>query len=182
MCHETPVSPRPPAEDKRLTEPHPPFEVLFLCNSNCGRSLFAEAILNREGEGRFRAHSGGAHPAAEANPIALDILEKLGHDTSSLAPKSWDIFREPGAPQFDFVFTVCDEAAGEPCPAWPGDPMHAHWGVPDPTKFVGSEAETYAVYEEAYRMLLQRVRLFTSLPIRELDRMSLHGHVSGIGG
>jgi protein-tyrosine-phosphatase len=164
----------------RLTEPHPPFEVLFLCNSNCGRSLFAEAILNREGDGRLRAHSGGARPADAPNPVAIDLLQKLGHDTSGLSPKSWDVFREPGAPSFDFIFTVCDEAAGEPCPAWPGDPMHAHWGVPDPTRFVGSEAETYAVYEEAYRMLLQRVRLFTSLPLRELDRMSLHGQVQGI--
>lgn len=163
-----------------MTAQHPPFEVLFLCNSNCGRSLFAESILNREGEGLFKAYSGGARPADAANPIALDLLAKLGHDTSALGPKSWDIYRKPGAPAFDFVFTVCDEAAGEPCPAWPGNPMNAHWSIPDPTLFVGSPAETYAVYEDTYRMLLQRVRLFTSLPLRELDRMSLHGELHTI--
>lgn len=161
-----------------MTEPHPPLEVLFLCNSNCGRSLFVEAIRNREGQGLFRADSGGARPAEAANPIVIDILGKLGHDTAALMPKNWDIFREPGASQFDFMFTVCDEAAGKPCPAWPGDPMRAHWGGPEPTCFVGSEAETNAVYEEAYRLLLQRVRLFTTLPIRELDRMSLHGQAA----
>jgi protein-tyrosine-phosphatase len=163
-----------------MTAQHQPFEILFLCNSNCGRSLIAESILNREGGGLFKAYSGGACPAEVANPVALDLLAKLGHDTSALAPKSWDVFRKPDAPDFDFVFTVCDETAGEPCPAWPGNPMNAHWSIPDPTKFVGSLAETYAVYEDIYRMLLQRAQLFINLPIRELDRMSLHQEVHAI--
>jgi protein-tyrosine-phosphatase len=165
-----------------MTQTHPPINVLFLCNSNCGRSLFAEAILNAEGAGRFRGFSAGTRPAERANPVAIDLLAKLGHDTGGLSPKDWSVFRAPDAPTFDFVFTLCDEAANEPCPVWPGNPVNGHWSIPAPSLAVGSDAEIYAAHEEAYRMIRQQLLLFISLPIRELDRMSLHHHVKGLEG
>jgi protein-tyrosine-phosphatase len=159
-----------------MTE-HVPFNVLFLCNSNSGRSLFAEAILNCEWGPAFHGWSAGTSPAERANPIALDLLAKLGHDTAGLAPKDWSVFRLPDAPTFDFVFTLCDDAAGEPCPAWPGNPVTGHWSIPAPSRVAGSETEVYAAYEEAYGMIRRQLMMFTSLPIRELDRISLHHHV-----
>lgn len=162
-----------------MTE-HPPLNVLFLCNSNCGRSLFAEAILNREWGPQFRGFSAGTQPAERANPVAIDLLAKLGHATEGLVPKDWSVFRAPDAPNFDFVFTLCDDAAEEPCPAWPGNPVTGHWSIPAPSRVTGSEVEVYAAYEEAYGMIRRQLMLFTSLPLRELDRMSLHHHVKGL--
>lgn len=158
-----------------------PYNVLFLCTGNSCRSIMAEAILDREGDGRFKGWSAGVAPRGEVHPVALDLLVKLGHPIDHLRSKNWDEFREPGAPALDFIFTVCDEAADEPCPAWPGDPLTAHWSVPDPAAFHGTDAETYAVFEDAYRMLRQRIGIFVNLPIRALDEMSLQHHVNEIG-
>lgn len=163
-----------------MTEPHPPLNVLFLCNTNCGRSLFAESILNREWSGLFRGYSAGTRPAERANPVAVDLLAKLGHDTAGLEPKDWHLFARPEAPDLDFVFTLCDEAASEPCPVWPGNPMTGHWSIPAPSRIAGSDVELYAAYEEAYGMIRRQLMMFTSLPIRELDRMSLHHHVAAL--
>jgi protein-tyrosine-phosphatase len=161
---------------------HPPLNVLFLCNSNCGRSLFAESILNHEWAPQFRGFSAGTQVAERANPVAIDVLSKLGHDISGLAPKDWRIFQGAEAPTFDFVFTLCDDAANEPCPAWPGNPVTGHWSIPAPSRVTGNEVEVYAAYEDAYRMIHRQLVMFTSLPIRELDRMSLHLHVKGLEG
>jgi arsenate reductase len=158
-----------------------PFNVLFLCTGNSARSIMAEAILNRIGGGKFRAFSAGSHPKGEINPHAVRLLRKLNYDITGMYSKSWEEFSKPGAPQLDFVFTVCDDAAGESCPVWPGKPMTAHWGVPDPAKATGTEAEIAVAFNNAYRMLYQRIAVFTALPIEKLDRLSLQGKLDEIG-
>jgi arsenate reductase len=157
------------------------FNVLFLCTGNSARSIMAEAILNRMGMGKFRAYSAGSHPKGELNPHAVRLLRKLNYDISGMYSKSWDEFAKPGAPLLDFVFTVCDDAAGESCPVWPGQPMTAHWGVPDPARATGTDAEIALAFNDAYRMLHQRIAIFTALPIDKLDRLSLQGKLDEIG-
>ena len=148
------------------------FNVLFLCTGNSARSIMAEAILNKVGAGKFHAYSAGSRPTGQLNPHALRLLQSLGYDTSRFRSKSWNDFAKPGAPALDFVFTVCDNAAGETCPVWPGQPMTAHWGVPDPVEAKGSPAEIALAFKDAYRMLHQRIGVFTALPIRSLDQLS----------
>jgi len=158
-----------------------PLNVLFLCTGNSARSILAEAIMNREGRGRFRAWSAGSHPRGEVNPNAIRLLQSLHHDTSDLRSKSWDEFEQPGAPRLDFVFTVCDDAAAEVCPIWPGQPMTAHWGMPDPAAATGSAAEVALAFADAYRMLANRIGLFINLPMAALDRLSLQRRLNEIG-
>jgi arsenate reductase (thioredoxin) len=158
-----------------------PFNVLFLCTGNSARSIMAEAILNKVGAGKFRAHSAGSHPKGRVHPETLRLLQSLDYETSGFRSKSWHEFTAPGAPQFDFVFTVCDNAAAEACPLWPGQPMTAHWGVPDPAEATGSEAEIALAFKDAYRMLNRRIGIFTSLPLRSLDRLTLQNKLKDIG-
>jgi arsenate reductase (thioredoxin) len=157
------------------------YNVLFLCAGNSARSILAEALLNREGQGRFIAHSAGSRPRGEVHPCALDVLRALGHATEGLRSKSWDEFAAPGAPKLDFVFTVCDNAAGEVCPVWPGQPMTAHWGIPDPAMVEGNAAEQHAAFFDTYRMLRNRIEPFLALPIESIDRMSLQARLREIG-
>jgi len=157
------------------------YNVLFLCTGNSARSILAEAILNREGKGRINAYSAGSQPKGEVHHYALDLLRQLGHSTQGFRSKSWDEFAKPGAPQLDFVFTVCDNAANEVCPIWSGQPMTAHWGIPDPAAVEGNEAEKRLAFSEAYRMMKNRISTFLSLPIASLDRMSLQNKLSDIG-
>ena len=158
-----------------------PLNVLFLCTGNSARSIFAEAILNKVGHGRFRAFSAGSQPKGRVNPDTIALLRGLGYDTSQFRSKSWDEFTRPGAPQFDFVFTVCDNAAAESCPIWPGQPMTAHWGIPDPAGVKGSPAEVALAFKDAYRMLNQRIGIFVSLPIRSLSQLTLQRRLREIG-
>jgi arsenate reductase len=158
-----------------------PFDVLFLCTGNSARSIIAEAILNKVGAGRFRAYSAGSHPKGRVNPDTIQLLQGLGYDTSDFCSKSWSEFAKPGAPPLDFVFTVCDNAAGEACPVWPGQPMTAHWGIPDPAEATGSPAEIALAFKDAYRMLNQRIGIFTALPLRSLDQLSLQNKLREIG-
>ncbi len=158
-----------------------PFNALFLCTGNSARSIIAEAILNKLGAGRFKAFSAGSQPKGQINPNTIILLDGLGYDTSGLRSKSWSEFAQPGAPSLDFVFTVCDNAAGESCPLWPGQPMTAHWGVPDPAEATGSPAEAALAFKDAYQMLHQRIAVFTSLPIRSLDQLSLQAKLKAIG-
>jgi len=160
---------------------HQPYNVLFLCTGNSARSIMAEAILNAEGGGRFRAFSAGSRPAGAVNPHALDLLLRMGHDVTGLRSKSWDEFAGPGAPAFDFIFTVCDNAAGEACPVIPGTAATAHWGIPDPAAVTGSPAEVAVAFDDAYRMLAKRIGLFVALPLASLDRSALHHHLHAIG-
>jgi arsenate reductase len=157
------------------------YNVLFLCTGNSARSIMAEAILNYRGNGRFRAYSGGSYPKGVVNPRALAQLERVGMPTSGLRSKSWDEFARPGAPALHFVITVCDDAAGEICPVWPGQPMTAHWGQPDPAAVDGSDIEQTTAFREAFRMLERRIVLFTSLPLARLDRLALGEKVRSIG-
>ena len=157
------------------------YNALFLCTGNSARSILAECILNREGRGRFHAFSAGSHPKGQVHPFALDLLKKMNHPTAGLRSKSWDEFATPGAPALDFVFTVCDNAASEVCPFWPGQPMTAHWGVPDPAAVEGSDAERHLAFADAYRMLSNRISIFTSLPIRSIDRLTLQRRLEEIG-
>ncbi|MCC6982050.1 MAG: arsenate reductase ArsC [Bauldia sp.] len=159
----------------------PRYNVLFLCTKNSARSIIGEAILNKVGEGRFQAFSAGSNPRGEVDPRVKALLERLGYDVSGARSKSWDEFAQPGAPELDFVFTVCDDAAGEECPIWPGQPMTAHWGIPDPAKAEGTDAEIALTYDDAYRMLMQRISIFTSLPIASLDRLALGRKLVEIG-
>jgi len=158
-----------------------PYNVLFLCTGNSARSVIAEAILNRLGAGKFRAFSAGSQPKGEINPRTIALLKSLNYDTSAMRSKSWSEFAAPGAPPLDFVFTVCDNAAGETCPVWPGQPMTAHWGVPDPAEATGSPAEIALAFKDTYRMLNQRIGIFVSLPMRSLDRLTLQQKLSAIG-
>ena len=158
-----------------------PFNVLFLCTGNSSRSIMAEAILNKLGAGKFRAFSAGSQPKGWVHPETLRLLQSLGYDTSRFRSKSWSEFADPGAPLLDFVFTVCNNAAGEACPVWPGQPMTARWGVPDPAAAEGSPAEIALAFKDAYRMLNQRIGIFTSLPLRALDQLSLQQKLREIG-
>ena len=158
------------------------YNVLFLCTGNSARSIIAEAILNREGRGKFKAFSAGSHPKGAVNPHALDLLRKFNYDVSTLRSKSWAEFAQAGSPDLDFVFTVCDNAAGEACPLWPGQPITAHWGIPDPAAATGSEAEIALAFRDAYRMLNRRIELFLALPIEKLDRLVLTTRLKAIGG
>lgn len=157
------------------------FNVLFLCTGNSARSILAEAILNKLGQGRFKGYSAGSQPKGAVHPQTIRLLHRLGHDTSALRSKSWDEFAKPGAPAFDFIFTVCDNAAGEACPVWPGKPATAHWGIPDPAEATGSDAEVAQAFADAYRMMSQRISAFIALPIRSLDTMSLRTSLRDIG-
>jgi arsenate reductase len=158
-----------------------PFNTLFLCTGNSARSIMAEAILNKIGHGKFRAYSAGSQPKGQINPNTIQLLQNLGYDRSAFRSKSWNEFAKPGAPPLDFVFTVCDNAAGETCPFWPGQPMTAHWGVPDPAEAQGSVAEIALTFKDAYRILFQRIGIFTALPIRGLDQLSLQKKLTEIG-
>jgi arsenate reductase len=160
--------------------PNRVFNVLFLCTGNSARSIIAEAILNHKGGGRFRAYSAGSHPTGKVNPAALDLLRHLNIPTGSLRSKAWDEFAAPGAPLLDFVITVCDNAAGEVCPVWPGQPMTAHWGVADPAP-VEDPVQKAKAFKEAYRVLARRIELFTSLPVDSLDRLALDAELRSIG-
>jgi arsenate reductase (thioredoxin) len=158
-----------------------PFNVLFLCTGNSARSIMAEAILNREGRGSFLAHSAGSQPKGQVHPYTLDLLRKLNFDLSSFRSKNWSEFSGPGAMPLDFVFTVCDNAAGEACPLWPGQPMTAHWGLPDPAAATDTEAEVRLAFADAYRMLNNRIGVFVNLPLRSLDKLSLQRQLDSIG-
>jgi len=157
------------------------YNVLFLCTGNSARSILAEAILNRRGKGRFAAFSAGSHPKGAVHPLALALLERKGLPTEGLRSKAWDDFAKPGAPKFDFVFTVCDNAAAEVCPIWPGHPMTAHWGQPDPAALEGTDLDKTNAFRKAFRMLERRIDMFTSLPIASLDQLSLGRRVREIG-
>ena len=157
------------------------FNVLFLCTGNSARSIMAESLLNFHGKGRFKAFSAGSIPKKEPNPYALDLLRSLKLPTDGLYSKSWDVFAESDAPRMDFVFTVCDQAAAEPCPYWPGQPMTAHWGVPDPAAVEGPEVEKREAFRRAFRELENRIRIFASLRVEALDRIALRKKLDDIG-
>lgn len=157
------------------------YNALFLCTGNSARSILAEAILNRLGEGRFKAYSAGSQPKGEVHPYALELLRSLNHDTSFARSKNWDEFAGPDAPKMDFVFTVCDSAAAESCPVWPGQPMTAHWGIPDPAAAEGTEAEKRFAFSDAYRMLNNRISIFTNLRLESLDNLALQRQLHEIG-
>ncbi len=161
--------------------PDRPYNVLFLCTGNSARSILAECALNREGQGRFMAYSAGSQPVGQVNPWALELLERQNFSTQGLRSKNWDEFAAEGAPPLDFVFTVCDNAAGEVCPVWPGQPMTAHWGVPDPAAVEGSDDAKRHAFFEAFRQLSNRISVFVSLPMDRLDRLSLQQRLDGIG-
>jgi arsenate reductase len=158
-----------------------PYNVLFLCTGNSARSIIAEAILNRVGAGKFKAYSAGSHPKGQVHPYTLQLLENLNYDASFARSKDWEEFAVPGAPEMNFVFTVCDNAANESCPVWPGQPMTAHWGVPDPADVEGTDAQRHLTFAEAYRMLNKRLSIFISLPINMLDRLVLQKRLDEIG-
>jgi arsenate reductase len=157
------------------------YNVLFLCTGNSARSILAEALLAHWGKGRFTAYSAGSFPKGEVHKLTLDLLERLRLPTTGLCSKSWDEFAEPGAPVMDFVFTVCDQAAGEICPIWPGHPVTAHWGVPDPAAAAGNEGERLRAFRDALHILENRIKLFVALPIDKLDRMTLQRQIADIG-
>jgi protein-tyrosine-phosphatase len=158
-----------------------PMNVLFLCTGNSARSIMAECIMNREGTGKFNAYSAGSLPTGKVNPYALNLLHKLNYVTTDLRSKSWEEFSGPSAPNLDFVFTVCDNTAKEVCPIWPGQPMSAHWGVPDPAAADGTDAEKAFAFDETYRMLFLRVSIFVNLPFDSLSKLSLQEHLDRIG-
>jgi protein-tyrosine-phosphatase len=161
--------------------PDHPFNVLFLCTGNSARSIIAEAILNREGRGKFSAFSAGSQPKGRVHPYTLDLLRKMNYDVSQFRSKSWLEFSRDDAPKLDFVFTVCDSAANEACPFWPGQPMTAHWGVPDPAAASGTDAEIGFAFADTYRMLNNRISIFVNLPLRSLDKISLQKKIEAIG-
>ena len=160
---------------------HKPFNVLFLCTGNSARSIMAESILNQLGGGQFVAYSAGSSPTGKINPFALELLKQNRIPTDGLRSKAWDEFAEPGSPHLDFVFTVCDNAAGETCPIWPGQPMTAHWGIADPAAVQGSDVDKRHAFFNAFRELSQRIRIFTSLPLRSLDTIKLQERLNAIG-
>ena len=157
------------------------FNVLFLCTGNSARSIIAEAILNREGARSFRAFSAGSHPKGHVHPYALDLLRKMNFEVTQFRSKSWNEFTGPGAPNLDFAFTLCDDAAAEACPVWPGQPMTAHWGLPDPAAATGNDAEIRLAFADTFRMLNNRISIFVSLPINSLDKLSLQKRLDAIG-
>jgi len=157
------------------------FNVLILCTGNSARSILGEALVNHWGRGKFVGYSAGSSPKGAVHPIALELLKKMGLPTEGMRSKSWDEFAKPGAPRLDFIFTVCDNAAGEMCPVWPGQPMTAHWGVEDPAAVEGTDAQKWLAFRTAYRELESRVRIFTSLPIRSLDKLTLQERLRAIG-
>jgi arsenate reductase len=157
------------------------YNVLFLCTGNSARSILAEALIDHWGNGEFKGHSAGSFPKNAVNPLALKLLDRLDMPIAHLRSKNWDEFAAPGAPVMDFVFTVCDQAAGEVCPIWPGLPVTAHWGIPDPAAVEGREAERMLAFTDAYRMLERRIKLFLSLPLVSLDRMAITRKVQEIG-
>jgi protein-tyrosine-phosphatase len=157
------------------------YNVLFVCTGNSARSIMAESILQRLGQGRFKAYSAGSHPNGTVNPYAIELLKRFNYPTINLRSKDWQEFAASGAPPLDFVFTVCDQAAGEACPYWPGQPMTAHWGMPDPAAFVGSEAEKRALFADVYGRLYNRISIFVSLPLAALDRLSLQRRLDELG-
>jgi protein-tyrosine-phosphatase len=155
--------------------------VLFLCTHNSARSVMAEALLNRHGAGRFRAFSAGSHPSGRINPFVSALLARLGFDVSGFRSKSWDEFAKPDAPRMHFVFTVCDDAAGEVCPVWPGQPMTAHWGFPDPSSFAGTDAEKAAFAADVFAMIERRIRIFASLPLASLSTLEIKRRIDDLG-
>ncbi|ANA35736.1 protein-tyrosine-phosphatase [Ralstonia mannitolilytica] len=157
------------------------YNVLFICTGNSARSILAEGLLNYQGDGRFKAHSAGSHPTGQVNPFALRALQQFGIETNGFRSKNWDEFSQDGAPELDFVFTVCDKAAGEVCPVWPGQPMTAHWGVPDPAAVEGSDERKQQAIRDAALTLKRRIELFLSLPIPKLDTVALQKAVRDIG-
>ena len=158
-----------------------PYHVLFLCTGNSARSILAETILNHKGKGRFRAFSAGSHPSGRVHPAAIDLLQKLNHSVASLRSKSWEEFSGPKAPEIDFVFTVCGSAAAEVCPVWPGQPLSAHWGLPDPAAVEGTEDEIRLAFADTYRMLEHRISRLVNLPLESLDRLGLQKQFNEIG-
>ena len=158
-----------------------PLNVLFLCTHNSARSTIAECIINRLGASRFKGYSAGSQPSGRVHPYALDILKQLNYSTTNLRSKSWEEYAAPGAPALDFVFTVCDSAANEVCPVWPGQPMSAHWGLSDPSAVVGTESERRLAFADTHRMLYQRIGIFTALPLESLDKLSLQKRLDDIG-
>ena len=158
-----------------------PYNVLFLCTHNSARSVLAEGIINLIGAGKFKGFSAGSQPRGEVNPYAIELLQKMNYDWQSARSKSWNEFAQPGAPQMDFVFTVCDDAANETCPVWPGQPMTAHWGVADPSRAEGTEAVVRAAFADTHRMLYQRISIFMNLPIEGLDKLTLQRRLDDIG-
>jgi len=165
----------------RNAQPDRPYNVLFLCTGNSARSIMGEVILNKIGKGKFVAYSAGSNPTGKVNPHALALLKRLDFPTDGARSKSWDEFAKPGAPELDFVFTVCDNAANEVCPVWPGQPMTAHWGVPDPAQVEGDDATVARAFRDAFQTLQRRIELFANLPVRSLDRMSLTTRLHEIG-
>jgi protein-tyrosine-phosphatase len=157
------------------------YNLLFLCTGNSARSILAEVLIEHWGKGRFTGFSAGSFPKGAVHPLALDLIERLNLRTAGLRSKSWDEFARPGAPMMDFVFTVCDQAAGEICPIWPGNPVTAHWGVPDPAAVEGNEEQRRQAFRDAYRQLETRIKLFAALPIDKLDRMAIKREVDRIG-
>lgn len=157
------------------------YNVLFLCTGNSARSVMAEVLLEHWGKGRFRAFSAGSHPTGRVHPFTLDLLQQLKLPAAGLRSKSWDEFAAPGAPVMDFVFTVCDQAAGEVCPVWPGQPITAHWGFPDPAAFVGPDVEKRAVFAEVFRQIENRIKIFAALPLEKLSRLAIQREVIRLG-
>jgi arsenate reductase (thioredoxin) len=157
------------------------YNVLFLCTGNTARSILAESILRKEGRRRFRSFSAGSQPKGRVNPLAIKVLASMDHPIDNLRSKSWEEFASPDAPQMDFVFTVCDNAAQETCPVWPGQPMSAHWGIEDPAEAVGTDLEKEAAFVTAFRLLRNRITVFTSLPLASIDRLSLGARLREIG-
>jgi arsenate reductase len=157
------------------------YNVLVLCTGNSARSILGEVLFNKLGKGRFIAHSAGSKPVGRVNPYALELLQQQGQGTAGLRSKSWDEFSTPGAPEFDFIFTVCDNAAGETCPIWPGKPATAHWGIPDPAHVEGGDEAKRAAFKKAYEQLARRIQLFMSLPIDKLDKLTLKEKLAEIG-
>lgn len=158
-----------------------PYNILILCTGNSARSILGEALFNTMGAGRFRAFSAGSHPTGRVNPFAIEQVQALGYPAENLRSKSWDEFAQPGAPQLDFVITVCDNAAGEVCPLWPGQPVTAHWGFPDPAAVQGTDEQKRAAFAQTLRQIRNRVQLFLSLPLETLDRMAIEKNMRAIG-
>ncbi len=157
------------------------YNVLVLCTGNSARSILGEVLFNALGKGRFKAYSAGSKPVGRVNPFALELLQQQGYDISGLRSKSWDAFTGPAAPEIDFIFTVCDNAAGEACPVWPGKPLTAHWGIPDPAHVEGGDEARRAAFKKAYEQLARRIQLFMSLPIDKLDALALKQKLAEIG-